>query len=480
MNASLLCLACALAPTLATAQGGTVLDRSTPPALGKPPVLHLPAVERSSLPNGVGMQLVGQHEVPLVQVTLIIDGGSRLDARTPGLAAFTARMLTEGAGSRDANTLQSDLAFLGAQLTAMAADNYFVVSLNVPKRSLGAALDLMADVVLRPTFRSSEVRRQRDLLLAQILQRKDQPTQVAAIAFDYLMFPEGHPYHNPSSGDSTTVAGLDSTTVRHFYAATVVPNRARFTVVGDISVAELRPLLARRFASWKAAATPLAIAPVTQKAMSNDRVKLYLIDKPGAAQSVIYVGAPGVDRLSPDYPALTVMNTILGGSFSSRLNSNLRETKGYTYGIFSGFRWSPVPGPFVVSSSVRTNVTDSSLVEIFRELRAIRDTPVNATDLVRARNYVALALPARFETNAQIAGQLVSLNAFGLPLSSVAELGPRLLAVTVDDVQRVARTFVPADRVTVVVVGDLAKIRAGIEALNLGDLAVLDLSTVLH
>jgi zinc protease len=475
-------LAAAIGPAIVSAQTkpAAPLDRSTPPALGKPPVLHLPTVKRTTLPNGIGVQLVGQHEVPLVQVTLVIAGGSKLNGSTPGLAAFTSRMLTEGAGTRDANALQSELAFLGAQLTAASSNDYFVVSLNVPKRSLGAALDLMADVTLRPAFRAADVYKQRSLLLAQILQRKDQPTQIASIAFDHLMFPESHPYHDPASGDSSTIAGLDSTRVRAFYEAAFVPSRAKFIVVGDVSAAELQPLLARRFGAWRSEVKPLDILLVTQTAVSSARVRIFLLDKPGAAQSVIYAGAPGVDRLSPDYPALTVMNTILGGSFSSRLNANLRETKGYTYGISSNFRWAPVPGPFVISSSVRTNVTDSSLVEIFRELRAIREAPVEATELDRARNYVALALPARFETNAQIANQLVTLNSFGLPLSSVIALGPHLLAVTADDVRRVARRYVPADRVTVVVVGDLEKIRAGIDALKLGDITVLDLAAVLR
>ncbi len=472
----------ALLPIIAGAQTphAPVVDRTKVPALGKTPTLRLPAVQKLSLANGVAIQLVGQHEVPLVQLSLVITGGSRLDHDTPGMAAFTSRMLTEGAGSRDANALQSELAFLGAQLNASTGSDFFSISLNVPKRSLVAALDLMADVALRPTFRANDVRKQRDLLLAQILQRKDQPTQVAALAFDQLMYPVGHPYHAPASGDSTTVASLDSASVRTFYAAAFIPSRASFTVVGDISAAELTPLLAARFGAWKSGTAKLDITSVTATAVNNDKVKIYLIDKPGAAQSVIYVGAPGVDRHSPDYPALTVMNTILGGSFSSRLNSNLRETKGYTYGISSNFRWSPIPGPFAVSSSVRTNVTDSSLVEIFNELRAIRDMPLDASELSRARNYVALALPARFETNAQIAGQLVNLASFGLPLASVSELGPRLLAVTSADVQRVARQYVPIDRVTIVVVGDLAKVRAGIDALHLGDVTVLDVASVLR
>ncbi len=417
--------------------------------------------------------------MPLVQITLVIDGGSRLDAARPGLAAFAARLLTEGAGSRDANALQSELAFLGASLNAAAAGDYFSISLNVPKRSLSAALDLMADVALRPSYKASEVRKQRDLLLASILQRKDQPTQVAALAFNQLMFPAGHPYHNPAGGDSVTVAAFDSAKVRAFYSGAFVPSRAKFVVVGDISLAEIKPMLDARFGAWKGG-TPLPIPAVTGKATSNDQMKVYLVDKPGAAQSVIYVGAPGADRLSADYPAILVMNTILGGSFSSRLNQNLREAKGYTYGISSSFRWAPVPGAFAVSSSVRTNVTDSSLIEIFKEIRSLRDTPVPESELVRAKNYEALALPGRFETNGQIAGQFVTLGTFGLSLSSVSELGPRINAVTAADVQRTARQYVPVDKLTVLIVGDLAKIRAGVDALKLGPSSVIEVSQIVR
>ena len=455
-----------------------VLDRTRPPTLGRVPVLQLPAVKTGSLTNGVALQVVEQHELPLVQLSLIISGGSKAEGVQHGLASFTARMLTEAAGTRDANGLQNELGFLGAQLFAASGTDAFTISLNVPKRSLAAALDLMADVTLRPAFRASDVRRQRDLRLASLLQRKDQPTQVATLAFNQLLFPVGHPYHYASDGDSTSTAALDSAAVRAFYEHAFVPSRAKFIVVGDVTEPEIRTLLAAKFGTWKQTAAPVALAEVTVKPVVNDRVNVYLLDKPGAAQSVIYVGAPGVDRLNPDYASLIVMNTILGGSFSSRLISNLRETKGYTYGISSSFRWAPTAGPFGVSSSVRTNVTDSSLVEIFKELRAIRDTPVDSTELQRAKAYVALALPARFETNGQIAGQLVDLGTYGLPLRSVTEFGAKVNAVSRSDVQRVARQYIPVDHVTIVVVGDLAKVRAGIEALKLGTVTVLDVSTV--
>jgi predicted Zn-dependent peptidase len=465
----------ALAPVAAF---GQQIDRTQVPALEKPPALKLPTLERASLPNGVTLQLVQQHELPLVQVTLVIAGGTKLDARQPGLASFTTRMLTEGAGTRDANALQGELAFLGAQLFASAASDAFTISLNVPKRTLGEALDLLGDVVLRPTFRAADVRRQRDLRLASILQRRDNANVLASLAFSQVVFPAGHPYHQPTDGDSASTASLDSATVRAFYAQTFVPERAKFIIVGDVTVPEMRGLLARRFESWPRGTTARTMAAVTARPVANSAVKIYLVDKPNAAQSVIYLGAPGAERLSPDYPALMVMNTILGGSFSSRLMSNLRETKGYTYGITSRFSWAPLAGPFVISSSVRTGVTDSALVEVFKEVKMLRDLPVDATELERAKAYVALGVPQRFETIGQIAAQLVDLGTFSLPLASLGDFVAKVNQVTAADVQRVARQYLPAETATLVVVGDIAKIRAGIEALKLGSISVLDVQQV--
>jgi len=465
----------AVAPVAAFAQQ---FDRTQVPTLDKPPVLKLPTLERASLPKGIQLQLVQQHELPLVQVTLVISGGTKLDANQPGLASFTTRMLTEGAGTRDANALQGELAFLGAQLFASAGTDAFTISLNVPKRTLGEALDLLGDVVLRPTFRAADVRRQRDLRLAGILQRRDNANVLAALAFNQLVFPPGHPYHRPSDGDSATAAALDSAFVRTFYEQTFVPERARFVVVGDVTVPEMRALLARRFDGWTRGAASRTMAAVTAKPVSNTQVRIFLVDKPNAAQSVIYLGAPGADRLSPDYPALMVMNTILGGSFSSRLNSNLRETKGYTYGISSRFSWAPLAGPFVVSSSVRTGVTDSSLVEVFKELRMLRDLEVDAAELDRAKAYVALGVPQRFETNSQVAAQLVDLGTYSLPLASLGDFVAKVNQVTAADVQRVARKYLPVGTATLVVVGDVAKIRAGIDALHLGPITVLDVPQV--
>jgi predicted Zn-dependent peptidase len=204
--------------------------------------------------------------------------------------------------------------------------------------------------------------------------------------------------------------------------------------------------------------------------------EVFLVDKPGAAQSVIVIGAAGIERSNPDYAAIEVMNTLLGGSFSSRLNSNLREEKGYTYGAGSGFSYRPLPGPFLAQSSVRTNVTDSSLIEFFTEFERLRNEPVDPVELERAKAYLALGLASDFETTTQMAGQVSGLLRFGLPMTYYDDFVPRIMAVTLADIQRVARKYVRPDRFTVIVVGDVATIRPGIEAVKLGPVSVRDMT----
>ena len=447
-----------------------------PPAVPANPTLAVPTIRSGKLPNGIELRVVEQHELPLVQVTLQVTGGSRLDGDTPGIATFAANMLDEGAGTRDALALQSELAYLGASLSTSADWDRTSVSLKVPVRNLPAALALMSDVVIRPTFRAEEVRRQRDLRLTQLLRLRDQPNAVANLAFNQAVFPAAHPYARSASGDSVTVARYDSSLVRRFYEGVVRPERANVFVVGDISEAQVRTLLSQHFGSWRAtgSAMPLPAVPVAATAPATTRV--WLVDKPDAAQSVIMIGWPGIERTSPDYAALQVMNTLLGGSFTSRLNMNLREDKGYSYGASSGFTYRVVPGPFTASSSVRTNVTDSSLIEIFKEIRGVRDVPVPQDELDRAKSNFELGLPGALESTTQIAGQMAQLATYGLTLDELPKLVARVRAVTAADVQRVARQYLTPDRAHVVVVGDLAKVKAPIEALALGTATTLDVA----
>lgn len=446
---------------------------TAPPVLGAPRPFHMPRVETTKLPNGLTIVLVEMHKLPLVNIELLIDGGARLDGDLPGLATFTADMLDEGAGTRDAIGIAAQAAYLGADLNTGADWDRTTVSLQVPTRTLPAALDLMADVVLRPHFHTADIDKHRGLRMADILQRRDVPAAVASLVSNGLIFPPGHPYHASTGGDSASTARLDSVQVRQFYERIDDPRRATAVVTGDITLAQARALLARRFGTWKAHAKAPAPAAATAAPVSRPTT-LFLVDKPGAAQSVIVIGAPGVPRSTPDYYAIEIMNTILGGSFSSRLNQDLRETKGYTYGAGSRFQFRPIPGPFTANAAVRTNVTDSSLADFFVQLRAIRDSMVQPVELTRATQYLALGLPGDFETTGQVARQLSGLLLFGLPFTYYNGFVANLRRVTRQDVERVAQHYIDIDHLTVVIVGDLAKIRAPIEALHLGPVVVVD------
>lgn len=465
----------ALPPCRLEAQAS--FDRSKPPVVAAPPAFVTPKVETAKLPNGITIDLVHMTELPLVEIDLMIaSAGARMDRDRSGIALFTAGMLDEGAGSRDALGIASEAAYLGADLSTGADWDYSSVSLSVPTRSLAPALDLMADVVLRPRFKGSEVQKQRDLRLANIISGRDVPATVNGIVLNALLYPAGHPFHRPADGDSASVATYDSAAVRGFYDAQYKPDRATFVIAGDLTMAEATRLIAARFGGWRmdrmARHDPPAAS--TLPAASDRATRIFLVDKPGAAQSVIALAEPGVMRNSPDYYALQVMNTILGGSFSSRLNQELRETKGWTYGAGSAFAYRPVPGPFRASAAVRTDVTDSSLAEFVRQIGMIRDAEVDTVELKRAQAYLALGLPGDFETTGQVAGQVSGMLRFGQPFTYWNGYVQHVMGVTRADVQRVARKYLDPAHMTIVIVGDLAKIRAGVEATHIGPVEVRD------
>ncbi len=447
---------------------------TTAPALPPAPTLTLPATWRTTLPNGVTLVGAEMREVPLVRATLLITGGGRLDGDRPGLASFTADMLDEGAGGRDAIGLAEDVAFLGASLATGASWDAFSLSLSAPRRTFAEALAILGRVALQPSFAAADITRQRELRLAGILQQRDQPGAVASLVFNREVFPKGHPYHAPLGGDSASVARFDSASVRAFWNAAADPRRATLVITGDIGQSEAVALATRVLGGWRAPASPLPIPPATGiPAVARQPTRVVLVDKPGAAQSVISIGAPGPDRASPDYPALILMNTILGGSFSSRLNDILREQKGFSYGASSGYAWRPLPGPFTASSQVRTDVSDSSLAIFFQEFRRIREEPASPAELDRARAYLVLGAMDDFETTGQVGGHLTTALTFGMPVGQVTEELAAVQRLGAADVQRVARQYLDPSRLTVVVVGDLARIRRGIEALNLGPVTVV-------
>jgi zinc protease len=460
-----------LALCAAAAAAGTP-DRAKPPVLAPLAALRLPAVQVQTLPNGLQLAVVEMHKVPVVDVGLMVRAGAARDPQDmPGLATFTAGMLDEGAGGRSALEIAEQVDYLGASLSASAGPETATLWLHATKARLGQALDVMADVALRPAFADSEVVRQRELRKNALLQLRDQPTQIAPVAFNAIVYGT-HPYGHPAQGDDASTASLDRDRVVRFYETYYRPENARILVVGDVTPAEARALIEARFGVWAKGDVPAAPLPAPPAPAPRT---FYLVDKPEAAQSVIQIGHVGVPRSTPDYYALRVLNTILGGSFTSRLNQNLRETHGYTYGARSSFSMQRLAGPFTAGASVQTAKTDSALIECFKELRRLRDEPVPGAELAKARAYITLGLPAEFETTRGAAGMFAELLNNDLPLDTYDSFIQKVNAVTAADVQRAAQRYIRPDEFAVVVVGDRAKIESPIQALQEGPTEARDL-----
>ena len=452
-------------------------DRSKPPGLGQAPELKLPPIQKHKLANGLAVWLVEQHEVPLVQVNLLVRTGSADDpAGKFGLASFTAAMLDEGAGGRSALQIADDVEFLGAALTSSSSFDAASVRLNVPVAKLAEALPVMADVALRPTFPREDLERVRQERLTALLQARDDAAAVAPAAFARLVYGAEHRYGTAEMGTEATLKNFSADDLRTFHQSRYRPSAATLVVVGDIEPAKALPLLEKAFGEWKAAdAAPRApLAKATQSAARQ----VYIVDMPGAAQSQVRIGWVGAARSTADYFTLQVLNTILGGSFTSRLNQNLREQHGYAYGAGSRFDMRLEAGPFFAAAGVQTDKTSEALREFFKELTAIRDA-VKDDELAKAKNYIALGFPGQLETIGELAARLEEMIVHNLPENYFERYIDNIRAVSSADVQKAASTYIQPDRFVVVVVGDRKVIEPGVRALDLGPLRVLSVAEVL-
>jgi predicted Zn-dependent peptidase len=443
--------------------------------MGPPPALKLPPIRHLALSNGIKILLLEKRTVPLVQVNLVIRAGGLMDpAGKTGLASMTASMLTEGAGSRNALEFADAVDFLGADITATSGYSIMGIALHTPLAKLDSALLLLADVTRRPRFPAGELERLRKERLTALIEWRDEPRMLASILFNRTLYGD-HPYGRLSGGTPSTLGAMTTDDLRKFHDGYIVPKNTTIVVVGDVTGEEMFPKLERAFGDWKG--EPAAVPSVPDISQLKEKSLLF-VDKPGAAQSVIQIGRVGVPRLTDDHYAIVVMNTILGGSFSSRLNMNLREKHGYTYGAGSRFDFRPLPGPFIAAASVQTAVTDKSLVEFVKELKGILD-PVPAADVERAKNYVALSFPADFQSVGQIAGQLEELVIYNLPDDYFNRYTERILAVTASDVERAARKYIDTENLAFVIVGDRKEVGESVTALKLAPAKFLTVEDVL-
>ena len=482
MKATALAIVCALAVGLAVLGPASLgaqerPDRSKPPALGPVARLTLPPIQKRMLTNGLAVWLVELHEVPLAQVNLVVQAGSNDDPASQfGVASMTAAMLDEGAGTRSALEIADAADFLGANLVTTASFDASAVRLNVPVRQLAQALPLMADVALRPTFPTAELDRLRQERLTAILQARDDPAAVIGPAFARVVYGTSHRYGIGATGATPTIKAFTPAQLRAFHTAMYQPGNATLIVAGDVTMTTVMPLLEKAFGSW-AAAAPVQRTALPAAAQLTAR-RITLVDMPGAEQSQVRIGWIGVPRSTPDYFALQVLNTVLGGSFTSRLNQNLREEHGYTYGASSRFDMRLFAGPFLAGAGVQTDKTSESLKEFFKELDGI-GTPISAEELTKAKNYLALGFPGDFETIGDLAARLEELAVYKLPDTYYNQYVQNIQAVTAAAVQQAAATYIQPGKFAVVVAGDRKVIEPGIQALNLGPMAHLSVDEVL-
>lgn len=451
-------------------------DRSTAPKPGPPPSLKLPAIQKRTLANGLPVWVVELHKVPVVQVSLVVRGGSGADLPGKfGVANLTAEMLDEGAGSRGALEIADAIDYLGANLSTSSSFDASSVDLHVPVARLGEALPVMADVALRPTFPDQELQRVREELLTGLLQAEDDPDTLVRVAFPRLVYGEQHRYGTLAVGTAASLKGFTPADLKQFHSQNYVPSNAVVIVVGDVTPDTVLPQLETAFGSWKGSAQPAA--KVTDAPQLKAR-QVFIVDKPGAAQSQIRIGWIGVARSTPDYFALRVLNTVLGGAFTSRLNTNLREQHGYAYGAGSAFEMRTAAGPFFAAAGVQTDKTTESLQEFFKELSGIR-TAIPEPELEKAKSYVALALPRSFETTSSIAASLSQVFIYGLPDDYFARFTERVRAVTAADAQRAAERYIQPEKFAVVVVGDRKVIEPGIRSLKLGPVRIVTIAEIM-
>ncbi len=489
----------AASPPAAKAETVVQPDRSRLPPPGPPPKFAFPPFTRMRLSNGLEVVLAEYHEMPLVVFQMLFRAGRSSDPTgKSGLAHLMAAVWDEGTQTRSGEELAAALARLGASLSIGADWDTSGVRLFTLKHSWTEALRLYAEVICQPLFPEKELEREKQLTLGQLQQWRQDAVMLAHLAFSAALYGSDHPYGQPSLGTPPSIQAITRADVEAFYRQHIRPDRATLIVVGDIRSAELIPELEKAFAQWSPpttgqtlpsaktsgqatssegnpsagqadAASPRWAAPLPKPPVFTEP-RLLLLNKPAAPQSVICVGQIGAERNSPDYARLVVMNTIFGGQFSSRLNMNLRETHGFTYGARSAFDWRPrQPGPFAAASSVHTEVTAAALQEFLKEMEGLRGAkPVSEEELEFAKNYLTRGYPAEFETASQLADHLETLVEFALPDDAFSRLIPEVQAVRPEDVHQMAKKFMQLDRLLMVIVGDRAKIEPALRQLPVG------------
>jgi zinc protease len=447
----------------------------SPPAPGALRTYAFPAVEQFQLPNGLKVILVEKHTVPVVEARLIVDAGSQREpAGKSGLASLTGSLLSEGTGTMTGADIARAMDALGAQFSTGGGYSTAFADVVALKTVFPQALALAAKTVTAPSFAPAEVNRVKNRALAQYAQSHAQTAGLASDAFLRAAFDTTAPFSRPASGTPATISSLTRDDIVNWHRSMYAPATSTLLVVGDLTKAEAQTIAQQAWGSWTAGAPTLS--PIENPIRASTGTRVILVDRPGSVQSSIVVGQAGFRATDPDYLNMVALNHVLGGGFSSRVNMNLREKHGYTYGAFSGLDLRPGSGAFRINTDVRTSSTDSALVEAINEYKRIGAEAVPAQELHGALNNIVSSFPNSVQSVQGLTGRIQQLIVWGLPLDFYTTYRERLAAVTPADLTSVAAARLTPNNLVVVVAGDLSKIEAPIRARNLGGVEVWDAS----
>jgi zinc protease len=443
--------------------------RKDAPKPGQASPIQLPMPASFQLANGLTVYLNARPGLPVVAANLVVKTGSGANPpNKSGLANYTAAMLDQGTASRSALQIADQVAQLGASLRTTSTMDSTQTRGTSLRRNFEGLLELIADVNRHPSFPAQEIERQRASRLGSLAQQRETPSAVANVAMFAALYGTSHPYGFAELGTEASNKAMTREDLQSFWSQNFVPNNAALIVSGQITETELRPLVEKAFGDW-ARGTPSSPA---QANPSTTAARLVIVDKPGSAQTEVRVAMIGAPRSTPDYEALRVMNEELGGLFSSRINLNLREDHGYTYGASSQFVFRRSAGPFLVATAVRTDVTAPAVTEILKEVRRMRDTAMTNDELTMAKDSLIRSMPSDFQTSDDVTATTAAIYVYDLGLDYFSKYRTRLTSVTTDQAKAAAEKYIVPDKLVVVAVGDRSKINAGLQALKLGSVEV--------
>ena len=453
----------------------SVSGKAARPTPGAPREYHFPRFERRRLENGIELIVAPVTKLPLVTVAILSDAGSVCDpAGREGIAQLAAKLMLEGGTEKcDGTELTERFERLGASIESQADWDAAAITMTALSEHLADSFDLLSEVLRTPAFRSREVERLKAERMAELLQLRTEPRGLADELFSRFLYNASSRYARPEGGDEQSVVGIDRDQILAFYENRYLPGGTTIIVAGDISADRAEELSRRAFGSW-AGGKPTRILADDHPASHQRGV--HIIAKGDAPQSELRIGHVGIPRNHPDFFPVNVMNAVLGGLFNSRINLNLREVHGYTYGAFSGIQWRRQAGPFVVSTAVKSDITDAAAREILSEINRIRAEAVAPEELSLATSYLDGVFPIRFETTSAIAAALAVLVVHGLPDDYYDQYRTRVRGMTIEGILEAAHRHLHTDSLQMVVVGDPGVVRPLLDQLGFGPITLYDSS----